>query len=66
MKGEDCILKQQHPSLALYMAHLLQKRGSITKKEITMSSQSTQQAIAQWHEMLVNRDMSILRKLLAD
>lgn len=31
-----------------------------------MSSQSTQQAIAQWHEMLANRDMSILKKLLAD
>ena len=31
-----------------------------------MAIQQTQQSIAHWHEMLANRDMSILNELLAD
>ena len=31
-----------------------------------MAIQQTQQSIARWHEMLANRDMSILNELLAD
>ena len=31
-----------------------------------MALQQTQQSIARWHEMLANRDMSILNELLAD
>ena len=31
-----------------------------------MSLETTQQAVQRWHEMLQNRDMSILSELLAD
>ena len=31
-----------------------------------MAIQQTQESIARWHEMLANRDMSILNELLAD